>query len=448
MRSIKFELTIYLSLGIVLIIGLLSFLSYHSAEDELGELYDANMEHLAAAMIENYAGHAATEQNFISGLRKSKLHGEQDYLIQVKQNNQLIYQSHQGDFAAKTDKSGLFTEWVAHKRWRIFILKQDGLTGVVAQDYQLRQHTIRDVAIKLIIPQLLVVPFLIIVTLMIIQKTFKPLTVMSEEMARRNVEDLNLFNENNQPKELIPIIRSLNVWMRNVNAFITLRKRFTSDAAHELRTPVTALRLQLSSLSNANQKELQDRLPRVFDSLTRMERLVAQLLTLSKVEPDARPGSVGNIDLNALIVRVLNDLRSIYMEKRLDVGMTYSDNVNISGIADEIEILLNNLLVNAINYSPEGGLINIQIRSHHHAIEIEIEDSGPGINPDDMNKVFERFYRSQSDKVPGSGLGLSIAQEIAQKHNAEIMLINKQPESTGLIVKVIFNKALESNLDL
>lgn len=442
MRSIKFELTIYLSLGIVFIIGLLSFLSYHSAEDELGELYDANMEHLASAMIENFAGNAAPEQNFISGLRKSKLHGEQDYLIQIKQNNQIIYQSHRGVFAVKTDKSGLFTQWVEHKRWRIFILSQEGLTGVVAQDYKLRQRTIRDLAIKLIIPQLLVVPFLIIVTLLIIQKTFKPLTVMSEEMAKRNVEELNLFNENNQPKELIPIIRSLNVWMKNANAFITLRKRFTSDAAHELRTPVTALRLQLSSLNHANQKELQERLSRVFDSLSRMERLVEQLLTLSKVEPDARLGSVCKVDLNALIVRVLNDLRSIYMAKGLDVGMTYSDDVHIVGVADEIEILLNNLLVNAINYSPEDGLINIQIRSHHHAVEIEIEDSGPGINPDDMNKVFERFYRAQGDKVSGSGLGLSIAQEIAQKHDAKILLINKQPASTGLIVKVIFNTAL------
>lgn len=244
------------------------------------------------------------------------------------------------------------------------------------------------------------------------------------------------------------MIRSLNVWMKNANAFITLRKRFTSDAAHELRTPVTALRLQLSSLNHANQKELQDRLPRVFDSLSRMERLVEQLLTLSKVEPDSRPGSVSKVDLNALIVRVLNDLRSIYMAKRLDIGMTYADDVQIFGVADEIEILFNNLLVNAINYSPKDGLINIQIRSKHHAIEIEIEDSGPGIHPEDIHKVFERFYRAHSDKASGSGLGLSIAQEIAQKHHAEIILINKQPKSTGLIVKVIFNTALESTVDL
>lgn len=448
MRSIKFELTIYLSLVIVFIIGLLSFLSYHSAEDELGELYDENMAHLASAMIENFADNAVPAQKFISGVRTPKLHGEQDYLIQVKQNNQMIYQSHQGVFAAKTDKSGLFTQWVEHKRWRIFILNQKSLTCLVAQDYQLRQRTIRDLAIKLIIPQLLVVPFLLIVTLLIIKKTFKPLTVMSEEMAKRNVEELNLFNENNQPKELIPIIRSLNVWMKNANAFITLRKRFTSDAAHELRTPVTALKLQLSSLNHANQKELQDRLPRVFDSLSRMERLVEQLLTLSKVEPDARLGSVSKVDLNALIVRILNDLRSIYMAKRLDVGMTYADDVHVFGVADEIEILFNNLLVNAINYSPEGGLINIQIRSQHQAIEIEIEDSGPGIHPEDINKVFERFYRAHSDKASGSGLGLAIAKEIAWKHHAEIILNNKQPKSTGLIVKVIFNTTLESTLEL
>ncbi len=442
MRSIKYELTIYLSLGIVLIIGLLSFLSYHSTEDELGELYDANMQHLAKAIIENYGGNHEIERNFIAGLSKSKMQGEQDYLIQIQQNNQVIYQSHPGAFPADIDNAGLVTRWIQHKRWRLFIIKQKDLTCVVAQDYKLRQHTIRDLAIKLIIPQLLVVPFLILGTFLIIRKTFKPLSVISGEMVKRNVEKLDLLDEKNQPQELIPIIQSLNVWMKNVHTFISLRKRFTTDAAHELRTPVTALKLQLSALKYADQKEFQDRLPRVFDSLNRMERLVAQLLTLAKVEPETPPKLFSKIDLNALVVRVLNELRSIYMEKKLDVGITYSDDVYISGVADEIEILFNNLLVNAINYSPNEGFINIQIRSFQHVVEIELEDSGPGVHPEDIDKVFERFYRAKSPGVSGSGLGLSIAKEIALKHQAEIILNNKQSESTGLIVKVIFNKVL------
>ncbi len=444
MRSIKLELTVYLSLVIVCLIGLLSFLSYYSAEDELGELYDANMQHLAAAMIGHYAGNAATRQSLVTELRNAKLQGEQDYLIQVKRNNQIIYQSHRGIFAVNTGQTGLLTEWIAHKRWRIFILKQEGLTAVVAQDYKLRQHTIRDVAIKLIMPQLLVVPFLILVTLMIIQKTFRPLTAMSAEMAKRNVEELNLFNESNQPQELIPIIRSLNIWMRNVNAFITLRKRFTSDAAHELRTPVTALRLQLSSLRNATQQELQDRLARSFDSLNRMERLVEQLLTLSKVEPDSRAEAFSTIHLNTSVVKVLNNLRAIYANKGLDVGIAYADEAYILAVKDELEIMLNNLLVNAINYTPDGGVINIRIRASRHAAELEIEDSGPGIPAEHLEKVFDRFYRVNESNVTGSGLGLSIAQEIAVKHHAEIVLSNKCPDSTGLIATIIFNQDADS----
>lgn len=439
MRSIKRELTIYLSLGIVLMIGLWSVLSYHAAEDELGELYDANMAHLASAMMESVIEGEEHGSDVVYGLSQPKLQGEQDYLIQLMRHQHILYQSHQGVFKANIAQTGLTTQRINHKRWRVFVLNKNGMTSVIAQDDTLRQRTIRQVAMKLIIPQLLVIPLLILGAFFIIQKTFNPLTAMSAEMAKRQVGDLKLLDDRDQPRELMPIIRSLNEWMRNVHRFITQRKQFMTDAAHELRTPVTAMKLQLSALVHADPQVLQERLPRALESVQRMERLVEQLLTLSKVEPDNQTSLMGEVNLNALIVKVLNNHRTIFMAKRQDVGMTYSEEISITGVADELEIMLNNLLINAINYTPNDGIINIQLRSLSHAAEIEIEDSGPGIDAEQIDKVFERFYRATHANVPGSGLGLSIAREIALKHHAEIRLSNKPTDAQGLIVKVVFH---------
>lgn len=437
MRSIKSELMIYLSLAIIAVIGLLSLQSYQSTSDELGELYDANMQHLAETVIENYSMYAPTENKFPFGKHKSGIRSEQDYLIELLDSQNIAYQSHQNALSADMARTGLSTQWIQHKRWRIYIAKDGALTSVVAQDYKLREATIRAVAFKLMIPQLLIVPFLIVCTLVVISKTIKPLAIISNQMASRSLADLHPLDEEHQPVELIPMIKALNRWMQKVSHSLKLQKRFTSDAAHELRTPVTALALQLSSLRNANQLQLKDQLPHLFKSLNRMERLVQQLLTLSRVDPETHANISEVVHINSVVVKVLNDLKPIYTQRNLDIGVTTTDEVYIMGAEDAIEIMLNNLLVNAINYSNDDGVINIKLTSSQAEATVEIEDFGPGIHQENIAKVFDRFYRSPDARGTGSGLGLAIVKEIATQHHAEIVLRNK-PMATGLIATVTF----------
>jgi two-component system, OmpR family, sensor kinase len=430
MRSIRVELAIYLSIAIVCIIGLLSFLSYQSTADELGELYDANLQHLAETMIgsdqiTNLSMRTYPAKNSIP----SKMRGEQDYLIQLQQQGKVIYQSHQRAFDVNTARAGLSTQWANQKRWQVFVARRGAITCVVAQDFKLRQRTIREVAIRLIIPQLLIVPFLILGTLLVIRKTFKPLLALSSEIDARRADQLAPLAIAQPPDELKPIIHALNGWMQRVSNAIAMQKRFTSDAAHELRTPVTALKLQISAMQHDDKAALNQ----AQAGVARMERLVHQLLTLAKVDPDARQQEMQAFALNPLVIKVLNDLGPLYRKKQLDIGFTRADEVTVTGLPDEIEVLLNNIIVNAIHYTPAHGVINLSLTALADGWRFEVEDSGPGIDADALEKVFDRFYRVEQSDVTGSGLGLAIVKEIALKHQASVRLENK-PSQAGLIV--------------
>lgn len=434
MRSIRAELAIYLSIAIVCIIGLLSFLSYQSTADELGELYDANLQHLAETMIgSDQIANLTTRYDTAKNNIPSKVRGEQDYLIQLQQQGKVIYQSHQRAFDVKTARVGLSTQWANQKRWQVFVAKRGAITCVVAQDFKLRQRTIREVAIHLILPQLLIVPFLILGALLVIRKTFKPLLQLSSEIDARRADQLEPLAIAQPPDELKPIIQALNRWMQRVSDAIAMQKRFTSDAAHELRTPVTALKLQISAMQHDDQAALAHSLQQAQGGVARMERLVHQLLTLAKVDPDARQQEMQSFALNPLVIKVLNDLSPLYRKKQLDIGFTRADEVTMTGLPGEIEVLLNNIIVNAIHYTPAHGVINLSLTALTDGLRLEVEDSGPGIAPDALEKVFDRFYRAEQSEVTGSGLGLAIVKEIALKHQASVRLENK-PFQSGLIV--------------
>ncbi len=434
MRSIRAELAIYLSIAIVCIIGLLSFLSYQSTADELGELYDANLQHLAETMIgSDQIANLTTRYDTAKNNIPSKVRGEQDYLIQIQQQGKVIYQSHQRAFDVKTARVGLSTQWANQKRWQVFVAKRGAMTCVVAQDFKLRQRTIREVAIHLILPQLLIVPFLILGALLVIRKTFKPLLQLSSEIDARRADQLEPLAIAQPPDELKPIIQALNRWMQRVSDAIAMQKRFTSDAAHELRTPVTALKLQISAMQHDDQAALAHSLQQAQGGVARMERLVHQLLTLAKVDPDARQQEMQSFALNPLLIKVLNDLSPLYRKKQLDIGFTRADEVTMTGLPGEIEVLLNNIIVNAIHYTPAHGVINLSLTALTDGLRLEVEDSGPGIAPDALEKVFDRFYRAEQSEVTGSGLGLAIVKEIALKHQASVRLENK-PSQSGLIV--------------
>lgn len=441
-KSLRVELVCYLSVAILLIIGLMSYISYQSVADELGELYDANLEKMAISMADQHRAEYAGKSVSPTAAAKVKVDGEEDYLLTIiNQQHELLYSSHQASFNPDLTQLGMSTQRINKKKWRVFILEKASTTFIAAQDLKLRSKTVKEVAINQIIPQLLIVPFLIMIAFLIVRKTFKPMIAISDNLQNRTSDYLKPFDLNNTHNEVKPIIEALNEWMVKVAALINLQKRFTADAAHELRTPITAIKLQLEAMTNSNDiNEIKEILILSDASIKRTERLVNQLLTLAKVEPGALLIPTEKFNIKDSIINVVNELTSLYSAKNLDLGFEQADEAMIQGMQDEIEILIKNLILNAIQHTPNNGLINISTIKERDSITLKIEDSGPGIAPDEMERVFDRFYRTENHAVIGSGLGLAIVKEIANKHHAAVLLENNTTK-TGLTVSVTF-KAL------
>ena len=436
-KSLRVELICYLSVAILLIISLMSYISYQSVADELGELYDANLEKMASSMADQhraeYVGKSVTQTK----ATKVKVYGEEDYLLTIiNQQHERLYSSHQAAFNPDLTQLGISTQRVNDKQWRVFILKKASTTFIAAQDLKLRSKTVKEVAINQIMPQLLIVPFLIMISLLIVRKTFKPMMTISENLQNRTSDYLKPFDLNNTHDEVKPIIEALNQWMAKVAALINQQKRFTADAAHELRTPITAIKLQLEAMNNSNDiNEIKEILTLSDSSIKRTERLVNQLLTLAKVEPNNLFTPTEKLNLKDSILNVINELSSLYSAKNIDLGFEQADEATIQGVPDEIEILIKNLILNAIQHTPNNGLINISTIKVNDVVTINIEDSGAGIAPNEMERVFDRFYRLENHTVIGSGLGLAIVKEIANKHHVKVLLKNNTAK-TGLTVSV------------
>ena len=222
------------------------------------------------------------------------------------------------------------------------------------------------------------------------------------------------------PREVIPLVRSLNALFDRVGRLIENERRFTSDAAHELRTPLAALKTQAQVAKGATDDAArQHALDRVIEGCDRATRLVDQLLTLARLEPDAgRPA--GSADLAALARQVVAEVAPFALGKDVEVAVRGSEALLIEGHGDLLSVLLRNLVDNAIRYSPRGSTVSVDIERTHDTARVTVSDQGPGITPDDRARIGQRFYRVVGTGETGSGLGLSIARRIVEIHGAQL----------------------------
>ena len=224
--------------------------------------------------------------------------------------------------------------------------------------------------------------------------------------------------------------------MHRVSDMVSVLKRFTADAAHELRTPITALRIQLNLIEQAKSTlEREQAINTLKGGIDRSEQLISQLLTLARTEPNSQSREVSSINLLSLIKECIEGLLPQAHEKLIDLGLQPSEEIKVIGDRHEIKVLINNIMENAIRYTPNHGKVDIALFSNAEDIVLEIKDNGPGIPNDDFERVFERFYRGENLNVNGAGLGLSIVREIANQHDARIELLNLNP---GFSFRVYF----------
>jgi signal transduction histidine kinase len=261
---------------------------------------------------------------------------------------------------------------------------------------------------------------------------------MSKAVSRRRPDALAPLSERGLPDELQPLAASLNGLLERLSGAIAAQRRFTADAAHELRTPLAALKLQLDLARRADEPRAR---AAAFDDLeagvARASHVVEQLMTLARVEPEAMAQMRTQCDLVALAKDAIVSRAALAANKGIDLGLARASPAAVDGDPASLGILLSNLIDNALRYTPRGGRIDVAVdRDDDHAT-LTVADTGPGSAPEARERVFDRFYRGENGEETGSGLGLSIVKRIADAHQASISL-DAPEHGSGLVVRVRF----------
>jgi two-component system sensor histidine kinase TctE len=310
----------------------------------------------------------------------------------------------------------------------------------VSETTQQRQALIRGILANIVIPELLLTLIALAVVWYGLKQGLRPLERLRHEVLNRKRDDLSLIDGSKAPTEVRPLLDAVNDLLQRLKQMMAVQQRFVADAAHQLRTPFAGLKTQSElALRTDDPQQIRHALQHIHTSTEHGIRLVNQLLALARNEPGAQgTANFTAIELNQLAQQCTVNWVQMALEKDIDIGFEGAqDTVAIQGDANALIEMLNNLIDNAIRYTPAGGHITVRVGSSAKGAELSVEDNGPGIEPQHRERVFERFYRILGSGESGSGLGLAIVAEVAKRHSATIKL-ESGSDSRGTLVSVRF----------
>jgi two-component system OmpR family sensor kinase len=324
--------------------------------------------------------------------------------------------------------------------WRVYTLVQGTHALQIAQPQDERAAIARQTALRTLVPFLALIPFFGVLLWVGAGWALAPLDAMSKAVAKRRPDALEPLEAGPLPTELQPLARNLNDLLARLDHALSSQRRFTADAAHELRTPLAALTLQLDLARRAQTRDdVTAALVDLEAGVQRASHVVEQLMTLARVEPEAMAQKRTACDLVAIAKDAIVARAALAADKHIDLGLARETPAIVMGDPTSLGILLSNLLDNALRYTPPGGRIDVTIDRSEDAITLTVADTGPGIPPEARERVFDRFFRGEErdGDAAGTGLGLSIVKRIVEAHGASIDL-GAPAQGSGLAVSVHF----------
>jgi two-component system OmpR family sensor kinase len=326
--------------------------------------------------------------------------------------------------------------------YRIFSIQTSTQTVQVAQDMAVRRNMAGNLALRTVGPIALMMPILMLVVWWVVSGSLEPVARVRSQVAARQADDLSPVSEAGLPDEVRPLVQELNLLFGRVKTAFDAQQHFVADAAHELRTPLAALKLQAQSLERADNADARGlAVARLTAGIERATRLVEQLLVLARQEASAAGGArLDVVSLADLARRTVGEMAGVAQAKGVDLGLHHADQASVNGQADALTILMRNLVDNAIKYTPPGGTVDLEVRKTAGAASVLVEDSGPGIPAEERERVVDRFYRIAGSEASGSGLGLAIINAIAERHGA-ILTLGQSARLGGLSARVDFPAA-------
>jgi len=430
--SIRKSLLLWLAVGLSGAILVAGGALYFQARGEANELFDYQMRQIVASL---------PRQAFSPMIENGDSGPELDdqIMIQIWDNTGVvIYHSHGQANLPLQAELGFTNVRQSNGLWRVYSAQIGNTVVQIAQPQSARNQIAAQMAVKTVTPLLLLFPLLGILIWVAVGRGLAPIRRAAAEVQARDMHALSPIPDATLPREIRPLTQALNDLLARLGQSINAQRAFVADAAHELRTPLTALRLQVQLAERATDDgERQAAFGDLKQGLERATHLLQQLLTLARQEPGAFEQAHVEFDLRALLHSVIGNFALSAHERQIDLGISTEMPASVTGNADALRILFNNLIDNALRHSPPGSSIDVSLAADAGGATVTVEDGGPGIPEADLQRVFDRFYRAADSQTQshGSGLGLAIVKQIADAHHASVDLQNT---GNGLRVSVHF----------
>lgn len=414
--------------------------SYIDAHHEIDELFDAQLAQAGQALLA-IAGRGDDDENI-----EEIAHGGHKYQRRMRfqiwnADGTLVLRSRNAPQVAMAAPEGFSESKDASGHWRYYTQwnHEHTLQVQVAENHRGRDELVRHIALRLLYPALLGLPLLALCIWFATRAGLAPLAGIAREIAGRDPRQLQPITPATAPDEIAPLLGALNDLFRRVEGALENERRFTADAAHELRTPLAALQAQLQVAQRARDADERERsLANVDAGLRRAAHLVEQMLLLARLDPERGLPDPQAVDLALLATEVCAELGTRILDRKLDFGIETAADATVAGQREWLRVLLRNLIDNAVRYTPGGGRLRVSVRRDAGGVCLQVDDSGPGIATEARAQALQRFHRlgEGACDTEGSGLGLSIVARIAELHGARLQL--DDADGGGLSVRVVF----------
>ncbi|HEY5758285.1 MAG TPA: ATP-binding protein, partial [Steroidobacter sp.] len=330
---------------------------------------------------------------------------------------------------------------VGDSRWRVYTLQSPDRTVQSAQSLRFRRHLVKSQAFQVALPVLLMIPISGCFLWFGMRPAVRRLELISRAAAQQDEHRLTELPVEHAPSEIKPLVMAVNTLLARLRTAFMAQRRFVQDAAHELRTPITAMSLQLENLkSRMPDSASADQLKQLEAGLSRTKRLVEQLLRLARQESPRPADPPVVIQMDGLLKSSIADFMALADKRSIDLGYAADIDATVHANEDELRSLIHNLLDNALRYTPSGGIVDVTLHRDTGVVTVEIADNGTGIPTELLPRVFDRFFRIEGAETEGSGLGLAIAKNAADRNRIGLELINRA-DCPGLIARMRFEMA-------
>ena len=460
--SIRSRLIGSLLIALFLILGYTAFSSYSVTRHEADEVFGARLAtsaRIVEALVANQVSKATLVSPIIIRL-PHELEGlpnaeqsdlghqyEAKIAFQVwREDGLLLVRSVSApDTPLGEMRQGFSERQVAGHDWHIFTLRSGDVWVQVGEQGSIRDELTHDIASAVMMPLVIGSLALLLVANLVVRFGLNPLTALADGIGKRSRESLTEIRIDDVPKEMAPVIKALNALLAKIKETLQRERRFTDAAAHELRTPLAALKVHADNLVRAETEAQRQRATgNLIKGLDRSLRLANQMLALSRSHADIDPAARQRIDLRDVLCDVIGQQEQLMSSRQQTIAATGLESGPAWVLGDELKLhqLFRNLFDNASRYGNAGSTIVVELALESSGLRFSIANDGPVIPADMREKVFEPYTRLAGQSVEGNGLGLAIALEVAQQHGARISL-DARPSGDGTVVTVVFPNPTE-----